>query len=121
MKNLYTRAIIDLLNSSDADGIMEDGVAITKAELIDELNKNLTRAADMKNKRMAAYDNVHQLVIDTLTTCGPITCSELMEQIENEVPIEFTRSKLQHGLTHVWDEIEIDKTQTPYVYSIKTA
>ena len=76
------------------------------AEVIAELDKEISKGAEEKAARDAVYESVHELVVDNLSST-PITCADLWTEIESEATAKgMTRSKLQYALTNLWqDEI----------------
>ena len=75
------------------------------AEILAELNHEINRGEDAKAKNAEAYESIHSLIMDTLSDT-PVTCGELWEAIENDVPSGITKGKVQYALTHLWqDEI----------------
>lgn len=81
------------------------GYGYTDSEVLSELNHEINRGEDAKAKNAEAYESIHSLIVDTLSDT-PVTCSELWESIENDVPAGITKGKVQYALTHLWqDEI----------------
>ena len=75
------------------------------AEVLAELDTELNKGEAQKAKNAEAYESIHALIMDTLPYT-PVTCSELWEAIENDVPDGITKGKVQYALTHLWqDEI----------------
>lgn len=73
--------------------------------LIEEINAELNKDADAKAKSAEAYESIHALIVDTLSST-PVTCGELWDAIQGEVPDGITKGKVQYALTHLWqDEI----------------
>lgn len=74
-------------------------------EVMDELTKEINKGAEQKAKNAEAYDAIHDIVLNALTS-APATVAEIWETIEDEVPEGITKSKVQYALTHLWgDEI----------------
>jgi hypothetical protein len=74
-------------------------------EVMDALNAEINKGEDAKAKNAEAYESIHSLIMDTLSDT-PVTCGELWESIENDVPSGITKGKVQYALTHLWqDEI----------------
>ena len=73
--------------------------------LIEEINAELKKGAEAKAKNAEAYEAIHTLIVDNLSDT-PVTCSELFDAIESELPEGMTKGKVQYALTHLWqDEI----------------
>jgi len=74
-------------------------------EVMDALNAEINKGEDAKAKNAEAYESIHSLIVDTLSDT-PVTCGELWEAIEKDVPSGITKGKVQYALTHLWqDEI----------------
>jgi hypothetical protein len=74
-------------------------------DVLDELSKEIHKGDAQKAKNAEAYDALHDIVIGALSD-APVTCGELWEAIEGEVPEGVTKGKVQYALTHLWqDEI----------------
>ena len=94
MKKASLSAIYSALKGIDFD-----------SEILAEIEKELNKGAEAKAKNAEAYESIHDLVVGTLSST-PVTCAELFESIESELPIGMTKSKVQYALTHLWqDEI----------------
>ena len=75
------------------------------ADVLAELDKEINKGAEAKAKNAEAYESIHDIVMDALTS-APATVAEIWEAIENEVPEGITKGKVQYALTHLWgDEI----------------
>lgn len=75
------------------------------ADVLAELDKEINKGAEAKAKNAEAYDAIHDIVMNALTST-PATVAEIWEAIEDEVPEGITKGKVQYALTHLWsDEI----------------
>ena len=73
--------------------------------IMEEISKEINRDAERKAKNAEAYESIHDLIVSNLGS-APVTCGELYEAIENELPEGITKGKVQYALTHLWqDEI----------------
>ena len=98
MKKVSLTAILDILNGVSYSDEMV-------AELKNEISKELNKGQAQKDKNAEAYESIHSLIVDTLSDT-PVTCGEVWEAIENDVPDGITKGKVQYALTHLWqDEI----------------
>ena len=74
-------------------------------EVLAELDKELNKGEEVKARTAATYDAIHDLIVGSLSDT-PVTCSELFDAIESELPEGVTKGKVQYALTHLWqDEI----------------
>lgn len=75
------------------------------ADAVDEIKAELNKGQAQKDKNAEAYESIHSLIIDTLSET-PVTCGELWDAIQGDVPDGITKGKVQYALTHLWqDEI----------------
>ena len=94
MKKTSLSAIYSALKGIDFD-----------SEILAELEKELTKGEAQKAKNAEAYEALHDLIVGSLSDT-PVTCSELFDAIESELPEGVTKGKVQYALTHLWqDEI----------------
>ena len=75
-------------------------------EVLAELDAELNKGAEEKAARAAAYEGIHDVIVDNLTDT-PITCADLWGEIEGEVSAKgMTRHNVQYALNNLWtDEI----------------
>lgn len=98
MKKIHLTAILDIL-----DGVSYSDEMV--AELKNEISKELSKGQAQKDKNAEAYESIHSLIVDALSDT-PVTCGELWESIEENVPDGITKGKVQYALNHLWqDEI----------------
>ena len=85
-----------------------NGETITNLdEIKNEIETELTKGAEKAAANRALYDSAREIVLAGLSET-PVTISELYEQIQNELPDGFSRSKVQYGLLNYWiDDITI--------------
>ena len=75
------------------------------ADVLAELDKEISKGAEAKAKNAETYDAIHDIVIGALTN-APATVAEIWDAIADEVPEGITKGKVQYALTHLWgDEI----------------
>ena len=97
MKNSTLLAMVKILNGEKVDNFDE-----VKAEVLAEAEK-LTEKA---NAVREAYDAAKPIVLAHLSDT-PVTIAELVELCGDELPEDFTRSKVQYAFLHYWqDEVE---------------
>ena len=76
-----------------------------KETVLAEVYKDLHRNDEIKAKKAETYDALHDIIINALDET-PVTCGELYESIEGNLPDDVSRGKVQYALTHLWqDEI----------------
>ena len=97
MKKATLEAIRDALVNYGMD---------TETNMMKELDAELNKGAEEKAARNAAYESIHELIVDNLSD-QPVTCSDLYAEIEGDLPEGITRGKVQYALNNLWqDEIE---------------
>ena len=94
MKKTSLSAIYSALKGIDFD-----------SEILAEVEKELNKGEEKKAKNAEAYEAMHDVIVGALSDT-PVTCAELFESIESELPEGATKGKVQYALTHLWsDEI----------------
>ena len=75
--------------------------------VLEEVDAELNKGAEEKAARAAAYEGIHDVIVDNLTDT-PMTCADLWGEIESEVTAKsMTRHNVQYALNNLWqDEIE---------------
>ena len=82
-----------------------------KPAVMEALEKELHRNDRIKAEKAALYEQAKETVLEVLRTAsGPATVSEIFEACESQLPIGFSKSKIQYGLTHYWTE-EVEKIE----------
>ena len=81
------------------------GFGFDDAEILTELDKEITKGDAQKAKNAEAYEAMHDVIVGALGD-APVTCGELYDAIKDELPEGATKGKVQYALTHLWqDEI----------------
>ena len=98
MKKSTMIALVSYLNGATVDNLDE-----IKAELEAELNRNAEKAA--ANREL--YEAAKSIIFEGFRVAGaPVTIAELYEEIKDELPDGFSKSKVQYAVTRLWaDEI----------------
>ena len=96
MKKASLSAVYSALKSIDFD-----------SEILAEIQKELNKGEEQKAKNAKAYEDIHDLIMNALAmTDVPVTCADVYESIESNLPVGMTKSKVQYALSHLWqDEI----------------
>lgn len=108
MKKASLSAIYSALVSIDFD-----------SEILTEIEKELNRDAERKAKNAEAYESIHDLIVGNLSS-APVTCGELYEAIESELPEGITKGKVQYALTHLWQDeiVKIEGKPNTYRHAV---
>ena len=102
MKKSTMMSLVSYLNGATIDNLDE-----IKAELEAELN----RGAEKAQKNRELYDSVKAIVFEGLRLIGvPVTIADLYEEIKDNLPEGFGKSKVQYAVTRLWAD-EIVKTE----------
>lgn len=102
MKKSTMIALVSYLNGATVDNLDE-----IKAELEAELNRNAEKAA--ANREL--YDAAKSVIFEGFRVAGtPITIAELYEEIKDELPDGFSKSKVQYAVTRLWTD-EVTKVE----------
>lgn len=111
MKKSTMIALVSYLNGATVDNLDE-----IKAELEAELNRNAEKAA--ANREL--YEAAKSVIFEGFRVAGtPVTIAELYEEIKDELPSGFSKSKVQYAVTRLWAD-EIAKTEGKInTYSLK--
>ena len=81
------------------------GYGFEDADILAEIEKELSKGEAQKAKNAEAYEALHDYIVGELTDV-PVTCGELWDAIKDDVPEGTTKGKVQYALTHLWqDEI----------------
>ena len=76
-------------------------------DVLDEIQKELNKGQAKKDANAQAYEAMHDVIIGSLSDT-PVTCAELFENIESDLPMGTTKNKVNYALTHLWqDEIVV--------------
>ena len=78
------------------------GFGYEDADILAELDKEITKGDAQKEANAKAYESIHDIVMGALSAV-PVTIAELWESIEGEVPEGITKGKVQYAVTHLWD------------------
>lgn len=102
MKKSTMIALVNYLNGATIDNLAE-----IKSELEAELNRNAEKAA--ANREL--YESAKSVIFEGFRVAGtPITIAELYEEIKDNLPQGFSKSKVQYAVTRLWSD-EIAKTE----------
>lgn len=102
MKKSTMIALVNYLNGATIDNLAE-----IKSELEAELNRNAEKAA--ANREL--YESAKSVIFEGFRVAGaPVTIAELYEEIKDELPSGFSKSKVQYAVTRLWSD-EIIKTE----------
>lgn len=76
-----------------------------------ELEREQNRYAEQKAQKAQEYDSVKDTIFSAIRIAGkPVTLTEIYDECSNALPDGFTKSKVQYGLTRLWnDELHIVK------------
>ena len=86
------------------------------AEVMGELDAELSKGAEEKAARAAAYAGIHDIVVDNLTDT-PVTCADLFAEIEDDIVAKgMTRHNVQYALNNLWQDEIVKIAGKPNTY-----
>lgn len=111
MTKTILTSLVAYLNGETVDNI---------AEIKEALEAELNRGAEKAQKNRELYESAKEVIFEGLRVAGtPVTIAELYEEIKDELPEGFGKSKVQYAVTRLWSD-EITKTEGKVnSYSIK--
>ena len=97
MKKSTMNAIVSYINDNAVTELFE-----IRDELVAELNKGAEKAQANRD----LYAEVHDIVMNALSTETPVTIGELYDEIAENLPSGFSKGKVQYAITRLWvDEV----------------
>ena len=107
MKKLTLEAIRDTL--------IDLGISDTDPMVV-ELNAELNKGAEEKAARAAAYEGIHDVVVDNLTET-PVSLNDLWPEIESEVTAKgMNKHNVQYALNNLWQDEIVKIVGKPNTY-----
>ena len=111
MKKSSMQSLVNYLNGATVDNLEE-----LKAELEAELN----RGAEKAQKNRELYEEARGAVYEGLRIAGtPVTIAELYAEVEDKLPENFGKSKLQYAVTRLWSEDIVKHEGKVNAYSLR--
>lgn len=113
MKKATLEAIRNaLVSTREIEGVPDTEVDNWIAELDAELN----RGAEEKAARAAAYEQIHNPIVDNLSDT-PVTCADLFAEIEAEVTaVGMSKYNVQYALNNLWQDEIVKVPGKPNTY-----
>ena len=91
-----------------------------KDAVMADLDKELNRYAERKAQKANEYEQAKEVVFDAMRVAGkPITVAEIYDECSGYLPEGFTKSKVQYGLTHYWNEEIVVVKEKVNIYALK--
>ncbi len=77
-------------------------------EVLDELDTELNKGKAEKEARAAAYEQIHDIIVDNLDDTKAMSCADLYVEIGSDIEAKgMNRHNVQYALNSLWqDEIE---------------
>lgn len=79
------------------------------AEMLAEIEKDLTKGDAEKAKNAELYEQAKAIVLGALSET-PVTIGELYEEVKDALPEGFSKGKVQYAITRLWAD-EVTKTE----------
>ena len=84
-----------------------------------ELDAEINKGAEEKAARAAAYEGIHNIVVDNLTET-PVSLTDLWGEIEGEVTAKgMTKHNVQYALNNLWQDEIVKIPGKPNTYKRK--
>ena len=96
--------------------LIEGNESAEANEVREAINAELNKGAEEKAARAAAYEGIHDIVVDNLTET-PVSLTDLWGEIESEVTAKgMTRHNVQYALNNLWQDEIIKVAGKPNAY-----
>lgn len=100
------------------DTLIDLGVNDTDPMVV-ELNAELNKGAEEKAARAAAYEGIHDIVVDNLSET-PVSLTDLWPEIEGDVTAKgMTKHNVQYALNNLWQDEIVKIVGKPNTYRRK--
>lgn len=99
---------------------VKNDTAIDLSAAVEDIRAEFEKSAAKTSAKMDAYEQAKPIVISAITGVA-LTVKDIFTTCENDLPKDFTTSKVQYGLLHYWaDEVvKIDNGKAPFTYQAK--
>ena len=86
------------------------------AEVLAEICQELNKGAAEKAARAAAYEGIHDIVVDNLSDT-PVSLTDLWPEIEGDVTAKgMTKHNVQYALNNLWQDEIVKIVGKPNTY-----
>jgi len=100
------------------DTLIDLGVNDTDPMVV-ELNAELNKGAEEKAARAAAYEGIHDIVVDNLSDT-PVSLTDLWPEIEGDITAKgMTKHNVQYALNNLWQDEIVKIVGKPNTYRRK--
>ena len=88
--------------------------------VVEDIRTEYEKSAAKASAKMDAYEQAKPFVLSAIADTA-LTVKDIFAVCENNLPDNFTASKVQYGLLHYWnDEVDkIDNGKGPFTYKVK--
>lgn len=84
--------------------------------MVVELNAELNKGTEEKAARAAAYEGIHDIVVDNLSET-PVSLTDLWPEIEGDVTAKgMTKHNVQYALNNLWQDEIVKIAGKPNTY-----
>lgn len=107
MKKATMQYLLDLMNYEIRTNGGEKNTDHVYVGVRDEIQAELNRNAEKAAANRELYEAAKSVIFEGFRVAGtPVTITELYEEIKDELPSGFSKSKVQYAVTRLWaDEI----------------
>ncbi len=87
---------------------------------VEDIRAEYEKSAAKVDAKMLAYERAKPIVLSAITGVA-LTVKDIFTTCENDLPEDFTASKIQYALLHYWaNEVnKIDNGKGPFTYQVK--
>ena len=97
------------------DTLVDLGVSDTDPMVV-ELTAELNKGAEEKAARAAAYEGIHNIIVDNLTET-PVSLTDLWPEIEGDITAKgMTKHNVQYALNNLWQDEIVKIVGKPNTY-----
>jgi hypothetical protein len=97
------------------DTLIDLGVNDTDPMVV-ELNAELNKGAEEKAARAAAYEGIHDIVVDNLSDT-PVSLTDLWPEIEGDITAKgMNKHNVQYALNNLWQDEIVKIAGKPNTY-----
>lgn len=114
MKKIVMESVVAILTNQKSELTAEQVVAAMQ----EELNKSMSRKAEVAAARQELYDTIAPIIRSVMAE--PMTAMEIFEATKDDLPEGFTARKVQYFLVNdMKNEVTVDNSGKKNKYALK--
>ena len=93
---------------------------IDLSTVVEDIRAEYEKSAAKANAKMDAYEQAKPIVLSAIADTA-LTVKDIFAVCKDNLPDDFTASKVQYGLLHYWTDevVKIDNGKAPFTYQAK--